>query len=99
MKLNILKKVFSTYVDTVWKTNVIFVFFFGIFVSFMVVMEPLFFSEIIKKIEIKRLGFKEEPVYGDDTIVFDVGFGEFDHHQKYHKKHEDGSSYCALSLL
>ena len=51
MKLNILKKVFSTYVDTVWKTNVIFVFFFGIFVSFMVVMEPLFFSEIIKKIE------------------------------------------------
>lgn len=54
---------------------------------------------ICPEIEIKRLGFKEEPVYGDDTIVFDVGFGEFDHHQKYHKRHEDGSSYCALSLL
>lgn len=54
---------------------------------------------IFPEIEIKRLGFKEEPVYGDDTIVFDVGFGEFDHHQKYHKRHEDGSSYCALSLL
>lgn len=51
MKLNIFKKVFSTYVETVWKTNVIFVFFFGIFVSFMTVIEPLFFSEIIKKIE------------------------------------------------
>lgn len=54
---------------------------------------------IFPEIQIKRLGFKEEPVYGDDTIVFDVGFGEFDHHQKDHKKHEDGSSYCALSLL
>lgn len=54
---------------------------------------------IFPEIEIKRLGFKEEPVYSDDTIVFDVGFGEFDHHQKDHKRHEDGSSYCALSLL
>lgn len=54
---------------------------------------------IFPEIQIKRLGFKEEPVYGDETIVFDVGFGEFDHHQKDHKKHEDGSSYCALSLL
>lgn len=52
MKLNILKKIFSTYIDTVWKTNVIFVFFFGFFVSLMVVIEPLFFSEIIKKIEV-----------------------------------------------
>ncbi|NVP18110.1 ABC transporter ATP-binding protein [Candidatus Gracilibacteria bacterium] len=51
MKLNIFKKVFSTYVETVGKTNIIFVFFFGIFVSFMTVIEPLFFSEIIKKIE------------------------------------------------
>lgn len=54
---------------------------------------------IFPEIEIKRLGFKEEPVYAEDTIVFDVGFGEFDHHQKDHKRHEDGSSYCALSLL
>ncbi|MDD2907380.1 MAG: ABC transporter ATP-binding protein [Candidatus Gracilibacteria bacterium] len=51
MKLNIFKKVFATYVETVGKTNVIFVFLFCMFVSFVTVIEPLFFSEIIKKIE------------------------------------------------
>jgi len=65
MKLNILKKVFATYVDTVWKTNVIFVFFFGIFVSFMVVIEPLFFSEIIKKIE----EFYKTWIYDYNSII------------------------------
>ncbi|MDD3145358.1 MAG: ABC transporter ATP-binding protein [Candidatus Gracilibacteria bacterium] len=65
MKLNILKKVFSTYIDTVGKTNVIFVFFFGIIVSFMVVIEPLFFSEIVKKIEI----FYKTGVYNYYEIV------------------------------
>lgn len=65
MKLNILKKIFSTYIDTVWKTNIIFVFFFGIFVSFMVVIEPLFFSEIVKKIEV----FYKTGVYNYYEIV------------------------------
>lgn len=51
MKFSILKKIFNTYIETIGKTNVIFVLLFGLFVSFMVVIEPLFFSEIIKKIE------------------------------------------------
>jgi len=65
MKLDILKKVFSTYVDTVWKTNVMFVFFFGFLVSFTVVLEPLFFSEIIKKIE----EFYNTGVYDINSII------------------------------
>lgn len=51
MKFWVLKKVFWTYVETIGKTNVIFVLLFGSFVSFMAVIEPLFFSEIIRKIE------------------------------------------------
>lgn len=51
MKYSILKKIFSTYIETVGKTNVIFVLLFGSFVSFMAVIEPLFFSEIIRKVE------------------------------------------------
>jgi len=65
MKLNIIKKVFITYIETVWKTNVIFVFFFGFFLSLMIVMEPLFFSEIIKKIEV----FYKTGVYNYYEIV------------------------------
>ena len=48
----IIKKVFNAYLDTIWKTNTIFVFLFTLFVSIIVVIEPLFFSEIIKNIEL-----------------------------------------------
>lgn len=68
MKFNILKKVFSTYVDTVWKTNVMFVFFFGFLVAFTVVLEPLFFSEIIKKIE----EFYNTGVYDINSIILNM---------------------------
>ncbi|MDD3793987.1 MAG: ABC transporter ATP-binding protein [Candidatus Gracilibacteria bacterium] len=68
MKFNILKKVFSTYVDTVGKTNVMFVFFFGFLVAFTVVLEPLFFSEIIKKIE----EFYNTGVYDINSIILNM---------------------------
>lgn len=47
-------------------------------------------------IEIKR-GFKADNNF--DGIVFDIGFGEFDHHQKDGRIRENGVPFAAFGLL
>src|SRR5450756_919873 len=40
-----------------------------------------------------------EVPYGFDGIVFDIGFGKFDHHQKDARIRENGVPYAAFGLL
>lgn len=47
----IIKKIFWSLRKTVGITKLIFSVFFGLFVSFFVVLEPIIFTELIKKIE------------------------------------------------
>ena len=35
----------------------------------------------------------------DNTIIYDIGRGEFDHHQMDAKKRDNGITYCAFGLL
>lgn len=47
----ILKKIFGSYIKTAGLSSLIFVVLFGLFVSLVIIFEPLIFTEIIKKIE------------------------------------------------
>jgi len=61
------------------------------------VFSTVFLSKLYGNITVIRL--KE---YKDDKskLAFDIGLGEFDHHQKgYDKKRENGVHYCAFGLL
>lgn len=49
-------------------------------------------------IEIKRV-FKVPEALTDDVIVFDIGFGRYDHHQKDKKRRDNGIPYAAFGLL
>lgn len=46
-----IKKIFKSYIDSFWKFNLIWIVAFWIFVAFLGTLEPLFFAEIIKKLE------------------------------------------------
>ena len=46
-----IKKILWSYIKTVWKKKLFLIIFFGIFSSFISVIEPLIFIQIIKKIE------------------------------------------------
>lgn len=50
------------------------------------------------EIKITR-AFKAPESPGSDTIVFDIGFGRYDHHQKDGKIRENGIKYAAFGLL
>jgi len=43
--------------------------------------------------------FKVPDIVPDDTIVFDIGFGHFDHHQKAAEIRNNGVKYAAFGLL
>ncbi len=47
-----IKKIFESFIKTVWMRKFIFILFFWVFVSFITVLEPLIFIQIIKKVEI-----------------------------------------------
>lgn len=51
MNFQIIKKVYSQYIQSTWKTKTFFVFLFTFIVSVVSVIEPLFFSDIIWNIE------------------------------------------------
>ena len=38
-------------------------------------------------------------IYGDDTIVADIGFGKYDHHQPNAELRPDGKKYAACGLI
>ena len=46
-----IRNILRSYIGTVWKKQFIFILFFWIFVSFITVIEPLIFTQIIKQIE------------------------------------------------
>ncbi|MDD2871811.1 MAG: ABC transporter ATP-binding protein [Candidatus Gracilibacteria bacterium] len=46
-----IKNIYISYLKTVGKSKFIFILFFGMFVSFIVILEPIIFTQIIKKIE------------------------------------------------
>lgn len=48
---NTIKEIYLSYIKTVWKSKFIFILFFWIFVSLIVVLEPVIFTKIITKIE------------------------------------------------
>jgi len=48
---NTIKQIFLSYLETVWKTKLIFILFFWIFVAFVSILEPLVFTKIISEIE------------------------------------------------
>lgn len=61
-------------------------------------MSVAFLRHFIKDIKIIRV-LEVTQEYGEDTIVFDVGRGEYDHHQEDHKINEQGVPYSAFGLL
>lgn len=48
--------------------------------------------EVIRTLEPERF-------WDEDTIVFDIGMGKYDHHQKDKVLREDGTPYCGFGLL
>lgn len=46
-----IKKIYLSYIETVWKSKFIFILFFWVFASFIGVYEPIIFTKIISKIE------------------------------------------------
>lgn len=43
---------------------------------------------------------QKDRMFSENDLIFDVGFGEFDHHQKEARVHEGTNrKYCALTLL
>lgn len=49
--INTVKKIYLSYIETVWKSKFIFILFFWVFVSLINVLEPIMFTKIISKIE------------------------------------------------
>lgn len=49
--INTIKLIFKSYIKTVWINKFLFILLFWIFVAFIGVVEPLIFTQIIKKIE------------------------------------------------
>lgn len=47
-----LKKIFSEFINNVWKTRFTFFVFFGFFAAFLMFLEPIFFTQIIKTLEV-----------------------------------------------
>lgn len=62
------------------------------------VMATAFLKSFQPELEIVRVeDYEGEPM--DDEIVYDVGFGEFDHHQEEPRLDERGVPYSAFGLL
>jgi uncharacterized UPF0160 family protein len=56
--------------------------------------------QINPEIEIKRITNVTDKIRNEpDSIIADIGFGEFDHHQKDAKTHPDGTKYSAATLI
>lgn len=50
------------------------------------------------EIAISRV-FKAPEIEADDTIIFDIGFGRYDHHQRDAEIRDNGIKYAAFGLL
>lgn len=62
------------------------------------VISTAFIKYFNPKLEIVRVQeYEGEPK--DDEIVYDIGLGEFDHHQEERRIDDNGHPYCAFGLL
>lgn len=58
------------------------------------------FLELYKgDIRVFRTGSIDSLKINDDVLVYDIGRGEFDHHQNDALKRDDGITYCSFGLL
>lgn len=64
-----LKKMFESYIESVWKTRFVFILIFWVMVSIILALEPLIFTEIIKRLE---LYFKWEDIEFSSIFIFIV---------------------------
>lgn len=62
-----LLKIFQSYIKSVWKTKFIFILIFWVIVSLILTLEPLIFTQIIKKLE---LYFKWEQIDLSSIFTF-----------------------------
>lgn len=63
------------------------------------VISTIFLSKIIEKVVLLRIATVENKNL-KDKIVYDIGFGEFDHHQKNRNgQRENGIYYSSIGLL
>lgn len=63
------------------------------------VFSTAFMSEVISEPVVCRTNTIGDDVR-DDVIVYDVGFGKFDHHQKeFDSRHDSGVKYASFGLL
>ncbi|QFR39274.1 ABC transporter ATP-binding protein [Candidatus Gracilibacteria bacterium 28_42_T64] len=65
-----IKKIFESFIKTVGMRKFIFILFFGVFVSFITVLEPLIFIQIIKKVEI----FYSAGTFDFEELIWYIGF-------------------------
>ena len=63
------------------------------------VFATAFLELYLKSIKVYRVDFYDENEIPKDAIVYDVGFGKFDHHQPDPKLRENKIPYCSFGLL
>lgn len=63
------------------------------------VFATAFLELYLKSIKLYRVDFYDENEIPKDAIVYDVGFGKFDHHQSDPKLRENKIPYCSFGLL
>lgn len=65
--------------------------------------DDVFSSALLRMIypdlKIHRVHIVPEEAYNEESIVYDVGLGEYDHHQQDSPVREDGTPYAAFGLL
>ena len=63
------------------------------------VFATAFLDLYIKDIKVFRTNTIDESIINDNTLIYDIGRGSYDHHQEDAKKRENGITYCAFGLL
>lgn len=63
------------------------------------VFATAFLELYLKSIKVYRVDFYDENEIPKDAIVYDVGFGKFDHHQPEPKLRDNQIPYCSFGLL
>lgn len=62
------------------------------------VFATVFLEKVFKDVTLYRTKEIEDSAY-QDKIIYDIGFGEFDHHQDKARVREGGIKYCSFGLL
>lgn len=63
------------------------------------VISTAFIQYFSPEMKIVRVNEYENQEDRDDEIVYDIGLGEFDHHQEERRVDDNGHPYCAFGLL